>query len=84
MTKKEIYASKEMSISEKQLFMWLNDYFNKHGEINLRCIDIAKAIASDYRNTFKRLKSLVKKGFISKTKSRNSRFRSCNSYTILR
>lgn len=81
MTKEEIYASKELSISEKQLFMWLNDYLHDHEEINLKYTDIAKLIASDQRNTFKRLKSLVEKGFISKTRNKVG---TCNTYKILR
>ncbi len=68
MKRREVYMCKELSLSEKHLFMWFKDYQKKHKTISLSHVDIAKAIASDRRNMQRTLNFLIKKGFVKRTK----------------
>lgn len=83
MNKIEINQSKEMSISEKQLFMWMNDnHINK--KINLPYTKIAEQLGARLpRNIVARMDSLIKKGFIEKTKYPR-KGKKCNQYKILK
>jgi len=82
MKRKEIHASKELTITEKNIFLWLTDYSHRHKIIDLRHVDIAKATLMNKFTIIKNISSLEKKGFIKITKHYSSY--KCNSYQVLR
>lgn len=83
MTRTEILAEKKLKISEKMIFLFLNEVrnINNNVELNLSNYDIALGVGVDPRNVSKHIKALVAKGYIKKTVYVGIK---SNSYEILR
>lgn len=94
MKKNEIHATKELTITQKNIFLWLNDYSRRHKIIDLRYIDIAKATSIDRMCVVRNMQLLEQKGFIKIIKhwkkdlqdseKLKGKGRKRNSYEILR
>lgn len=69
MTRSEILADKKLKISEKMVFLFLNEFrnINNNLELNLSHYDIAIGVGIHPGNISKHIKSLVAKGYIKKT-----------------
>ncbi len=65
MTRIEIYADKNLKLSEKMIFLFLNE--SKDKELRLSMNDIGQGVAVDPRNISKHIETLVSKGYIKKT-----------------
>jgi DNA-binding MarR family transcriptional regulator len=79
----EIFASKEMSLSEKQVLMWFNE---QDKPIVAGNKDIADAVGLHPRGVFNNIKSLEKKGFIRKNVGAGElkHYARCNTYDVLK
>lgn len=79
MTRIEIYADKNLKLSEKMIFLFLNESKNK--ELRLSHRDIGNGVAVDPRNVQKPIQTLVSKDYIKRMKYVGNK---CNSYEILK
>ena len=81
MTLNEIHADKGLRITERQIFLWLNDNFPKKKEFFITHADIGKAVSIHANNVSIHVSNLAKKGYIKKIKHpENTNKR--NSYII--
>ena len=83
MTLNEIHADQELGITERQIFLWLNDNFPKDKEFFITHANIGKAVSRHANNISIHMSKLANKGYITKIKHpENSNKR--NSYIIAR
>jgi len=79
MTRNQIYADKNISLAEKNIFLWLNENFPKHKEFYTTLAVISAGVSNHRVNVSRRLTSLARKGYIKKFNHWGS---ASNSYII--
>lgn len=83
MTRIEIYASRDLSLSEKQILLWLKDFTPENKEIHLTYDYIAAAVSIGARNVGTHINNLIEKGYISRKNNSNNGKNSKNSKTYV-
>ncbi len=83
MKRNEIHVDKNLTSSEKQLFLWLSDNFQKNKEFYITQAEIGKGISINPAAICVRIASLTKKGYLKKVRHFNTKGK-CNSYIILK
>jgi predicted transcriptional regulator of viral defense system len=83
MKRNKIHVDKNLTSSEKQMFLWLSDNFEKNKEFYITQNDIGKGISINSVSVCVRMASLTKKGYLKKIRHLNTKGK-CNSYVILK
>lgn len=83
MKKNEIHGDKNLSVSERLIFLWMNDFIGKDKEICKSFSFISKKTSIGRRILVTHIKSLIKKGYIKKTTTTFSKIKP-NCYALLK